>query len=557
MKAQDRPLLPFSRSHLSQGLAVFLLTFALWLGGPSSIANGQGAGSLDTNFNPGLVRSGYRPYVFSVVVQPDGKIVIGGIFTAINGVARNGIARLNADGSLDSSFDPGTGAEGSPNAAGNVSAMVVQPDGKIVIGGFFTAINGVKRQNIARLNADGSLDASFDPGTGVEGGQVSTMAVQPDGKIVIGGDFTAFNGGARNSIVRLNGDPPPTITLLTDLNNRALAAGSTVTLSAAASDFLLGKAELARVEFYADGVLFASFDSTGNPVTSFYGPAGNGPMRRSAGDPVGNKTVFQAVYQLPGVDKLINIIVRAVDKLGSAHDSSPVTVHSVVTADRPPTVTLGLPSGGKRVRVGAPIKVPVAVNDPDSGNTSSVDPTRPVRRAIDVSGVIKQVEYYVNQLKAKTVTAAPFDDFGFTPPAAGTYVVTVIATDGSGLAQASDPLTIVAASGVNLSVLGDGTAVEGGARGKVLFSRPGDTTGDLTVYYKMKGTAKNGVDYESLSGQLVIPAGSDKFKLKIKPIDDALQKGTRKITIQLLPSLTEDYDLGDSTKAKLLLLDND
>jgi hypothetical protein len=387
------------------------------------------------------------------------------------------------------------------------------------------------------------------------------LAVQSDDKVLIGGRFfTTVNGVARGGIARLNVgkvNPLPIATLLTDLNNRALAAGSAVALSASASDFSLGENELARVDFIADGIVFASFDGAGNPLTSAYGPLGSQPVRRAAGDPVGNKTVFQAAFQLPGIDKLVNLIVRAVDKLGRSHDSSSVNVQSVVTADRAPLVSLGLPSSGQRVRVGAQVSVPATVSDPDAGNGSGANPNLPVRRAFDVSGVVARVEYFVNKLKVKDSAETPFG-FSFTPPAAGTYVLTAIATDGSGLAKVSEPLIIVAASGVSVSVLGDGTAVEGGARGKVLFVRPaGNTARDLTVLYKAKGTAKNGVDYENLSGSAVIPAGSDKFKLKLKPIDDAVNKGARKITIQLLPSPTEDYDLGESTKAKLLLLDND
>jgi hypothetical protein len=417
---------------------------------------------------------------------------------------------------------------------------------------------------IYMTKADGSAPITRVVGTG--DALADDKVVQSVGLIpgsVSGGNigfqvYYAFghaDGGGSGIYVATPGAVNPTLgaTLLSDLNNRALAAGSTVTLTATA--FALGETGLARVEFYADGVLFAAFDGAGNPLTSSYG-LGNHPVRRAVGDPVGNKTVFQAAFQLPGIDKLINIIVRAVDKLGRSQVSSSVTVHSVVTADRPPLVALGSPSGGNRARVGVQLSVPASVSDPDAGSGSSADRNRPVRRAFEISGVVARVEYFINQLKAKDSAEMPFG-LSFTPPAAGTYVLSAIATDGSGLAKISEPLIIVAATAVNLSVLGDGTAVEGGAKGKALFSRAGDTSGDLTVLYKTKGTAKNGKDYEKLSGSVVIPTGSDKFKLKIKPIDDAVNKGTRKITIQLLPSPTDDYDLGESTKAKLRLLDND
>ena len=81
-------------------------------------------------------------------MQPDGKVLIGGSFTSVNGTNRNRIARLNADGSLDSSFNPGTGANGA------VRAIVVQPDGNVLIGGNFTTVNGVLRPYVARLYGD-------------------------------------------------------------------------------------------------------------------------------------------------------------------------------------------------------------------------------------------------------------------------------------------------------------------------------------------------------------------------------------------------------------------
>ena len=135
--------------------------------------------------------------MFAVAVQSDGRILIGGLFFTYNGVARNGIARLNSSGSLDNTFDPGTGAA-------NVFAIAVQSDGKVIIGGFFTTYNGVARSGVVRTNTNGSLDTSFDPGTGVTAASfVYAVAVQTDGKILIGGSFTSYNGVTRNRIARL------------------------------------------------------------------------------------------------------------------------------------------------------------------------------------------------------------------------------------------------------------------------------------------------------------------------------------------------------------------
>jgi uncharacterized delta-60 repeat protein len=160
------------------------------------IARLNATGSLDSSFDPG---TGANNWVDAVAIQPDGKILIGGLFSTVNGVARNRVARLNTGGALDTSFDPGTGT----NAV--VNAVAVQPDGKVLIGGAFATFDGVARNRIARLNATGSLDTSFDPGTGADA-TVWALALQADGKVLVGGEFTTVDGTGRNRVARLNGD---------------------------------------------------------------------------------------------------------------------------------------------------------------------------------------------------------------------------------------------------------------------------------------------------------------------------------------------------------------
>ena len=165
--------------------------------GPSvnyGIARLNANGSLDNSFSAPLLEAYYYPRIYSVALQPDGKVLVGGLFG--NGT-NNNIARLNANGSLDNSFRSGAGANST------VNSVVAQSDGKILIGGDFTMVNGTNRNRIARLNTDGSLDNSFNPGTGVNS-PVSEVAFQSDGKVLIGGSFTDFNGTERNSIARLN-----------------------------------------------------------------------------------------------------------------------------------------------------------------------------------------------------------------------------------------------------------------------------------------------------------------------------------------------------------------
>ena len=169
------------------------------------LAFGQ-PGSLDMSLNTTGVGAG--GIVYSVVMQPDGKLVIGGAFTTYNDTDAPRIARLNIDGSLDTSFTPNGGVDIGTfpaNAGVYPHGLLLQPDGKILIAGPFENVDGVSRNGIARLNTDGTLDTTFDPGTGADDHtRVLDMALQNDGKVLIGGEFNSINGTARTKLARLN-----------------------------------------------------------------------------------------------------------------------------------------------------------------------------------------------------------------------------------------------------------------------------------------------------------------------------------------------------------------
>jgi uncharacterized delta-60 repeat protein len=158
-------------------------------------------GAVDATFNAAVsvAGAGILAGVHAIAVQSDGKIVIGGDFTGVNGVARTNIARLNSNGTLDTSFNPPGGADAL------VASVAVQSNGKIVLGGFFTTVNGVSRNYIARLNSDGTLDTGFDPGSGASDA-VYAVRLQEDGKVLVGGLFTTMGGAPRAGIARLEGD---------------------------------------------------------------------------------------------------------------------------------------------------------------------------------------------------------------------------------------------------------------------------------------------------------------------------------------------------------------
>ena len=152
--------------------------------------------SIDDTFNSG---TGFNQSIFKNSLLSDNKILVSGGFTEYDGTPYNRFIRLNSDGSIDTSFNIGTGFDGF------VRAFAVQPDGKIVISGFFTEYDGTPYNKLIRLNSDGSIDTSFNIGTGFDEAALD-MLIQPDGKIIIIGEFTSYNGTPYNRLIRLNSD---------------------------------------------------------------------------------------------------------------------------------------------------------------------------------------------------------------------------------------------------------------------------------------------------------------------------------------------------------------
>ena len=269
-------------------------------------------GALDTSFNAGAVNSPpVIPRLNAIVVQPDGKILIGGIFTYDNNGPRVGVARLNVDGSVDSSFTlpNGGGGFGGPMAGGSpgtVTALTLQSDGKILIGGFFDRIGSNSVFHLARLNSDGSLDLgfnSFNPQTGLCASgfvfpvsEISAFALQPDSKILLSGRLST--GSSLATVARLNSDGsrdagyvPP----LLATNTLALQSDGKVWIG---GDFQITtpvvRNSIARLN--TDGTLDMTFDGPGINSVS------------------GQKTVYAIAFQVNG--KVV--VVGSFDTFNSA-----------------------------------------------------------------------------------------------------------------------------------------------------------------------------------------------------------------------------------------------
>lgn len=153
-------------------------------------------GSLDDTF---LISKGFNSQVNAIQLQTDGRLIAAGKFASYNGMAAGKIVRLLSDGSRDSSFNTGIGADG------DIEIILIQPDGKILVGGRFDYFNGLPYGKLVRLNLDGSIDTSFNIGFGFDK-NVFALAIQNDGKILVGGSFVNYNKKAQKRIVRLNTD---------------------------------------------------------------------------------------------------------------------------------------------------------------------------------------------------------------------------------------------------------------------------------------------------------------------------------------------------------------
>ncbi|MEO8041842.1 MAG: hypothetical protein ABI646_04440, partial [Acidobacteriota bacterium] len=189
-------------THVRLSLSVVVLAI-------SAYASMAAPGDLDTTFDPGPILwqgSDFPAFKYAVVLQPDGKVVVGGHFDTVGGVSRIFIARLNTNGSLDATFaSPFQVITINGSTEGEVYDILLQPDGRFIVGGYFN-VGGVYK-TVVRLNADGTLDPSFSVTTNngsTSFNHIYRMLLQPDGKIIIGSNaLESVNGVTTNRLARL------------------------------------------------------------------------------------------------------------------------------------------------------------------------------------------------------------------------------------------------------------------------------------------------------------------------------------------------------------------
>ena len=193
-------------------------------------------GTQDTSFLTGsnvYHSNGTVVFVQAIEIDNNNKILIGGAYNRYNGNVSNGLTRLNSDGSFDASFNIGTGFNYDWKIVNDIE---IQADGKIIVGGGFTSFNGSSIARIIRLNNNGTRDLTFNT---TVNNSVRDILIEPNGKIILGGVFTTVNGVNKNRLCRLNvnGTIDSTFDILTgfdnyinsltiDNNNKLMVAGA-------------------------------------------------------------------------------------------------------------------------------------------------------------------------------------------------------------------------------------------------------------------------------------------------------------------------------------------
>lgn len=475
-------------------------------------------GTVDPTFQnapAGQVKSNHN--VRGIAVQADGKIVIGGYFTLIDGVARNRIARLNADGSLDTSFDVGTGANN------NIEDVKLQADGKILISGSFTQVQGVNRWGVARLNADGSLDTSFDANYPSRNGAwdgswpVYQLALQSDGKILYAGGTHRYGDEIHWRIARLETDGTVDSTFNAYVNwwasSVAVQTVAGVEKIVVGGDFgRAGQANTATgsviapdesrqriARFNLDGTLDTSFDTAysangwvwtvlpnddadgtvylGGKFTSVAGMARRGIARLAPLDPTKQTIAFTepepAVYSAlngPNVSWSPAPPTTSSAGLPVTYSSLTSTICSVDSASGAVSTVVPAATGLCTIQADAAAGTQVV-----GGLTYNVDPATPVQQSIQIDAPPDQSIVFPAQ-------ASPVDLAG------GAFAINPTATASSGLAVSYSSLTpaICSVSGTTVTPITGGVCrlaadQAGGDVGAVAFNAAAQVVQEVAV----------------------------------------------------------------------------
>ena len=501
------------------------------LGSPSaatlSIVEDDRAVVLDKSFDVG---NGTDIWVSCLSVMPDGRIFIGGQFRSINGVGRTGIARLLPDGSVDPTFNPNDGRGGIDQG---VTCFSMQTDGSILIGGYFSSINGIPRNRIAKLKPDGTLDDTFVPGEMV--GSVESLAVQPDGKIIIGGSFDRVAGVKRINLARLNSNGSLDAEFLPPSNNDGAVAdiaiqGDNAILVAGHFQHVSGGTRRALIRLNPNGTL----DEPYKP--SFGGQFGNPSPVYLTGlalDPTGNAIVSGTFITVDGIRRRGLARLDSNGTLDPTFDPQQGTDQEFGSPDRVFIQPNGqILVGGTSMIFHGVRRRGVARLNVDGTLDGAFNPGIGVDGSISAMGV---------QTDGNVVIGG---SFGSVDGFAAFNVARIL----------NKPSSLQVVQFVTTHVF----ITEGEGAVKLLIERIGDPAGEITVDYTVGGgTATPGVDYLLQHGTVRFRAGETTNEISISILDDGLLESTELLEVTLSNPSSFGVELTSRKSAVIEIRDNE
>ncbi len=509
---------------------ILFLTVALCF---PSAALGQ-AGAVDAAFKPGGNNSGLNSDVYAVALQSDGKMFVAGAFTLDGHTTRNGIARLNADGTLDTAFDPGTGAN---NLA---QALAIQTDGKVLLAGRFTTVNGVAHIALARLGATGSLDGSFNPTFEPAAENIiTTIALQPDGKILIGGVFTISGASSPSYVRRLNPDgaidPGFVPALIADniafipvVESLVLQTDGGIVIGGQFTD-VGGSSRNGIARLNANGSIDAAFDPR----------AGTGPGN--------SRGLYRAVGTLAMQTDGKIIAGGSFTNIANTTQYYIARFNNNGSLDTTFTPNLALASGGVlTVQVEADGKVLIGgdlarFDGLNPNNIARLNPNGAFDSTFNTgtgpSGTYSYLRASAIQPDGNIVIAGGFTAFNGVKL---NYIARLVGDQGATVQFASASYSVD----------------ENGGSATIALRRSGSAIGSVSVNYLTGGgTATAGADYVAQAGALVFGPGETNKSFTVPILPDALVEGPETVMVTLGNPIG-GANLGSQKTATLTIIDN-
>jgi uncharacterized delta-60 repeat protein len=544
---------------LSQGLNARAMALQpdgkILAGSSGGINRANPDGTIDPTFNAQF--SGTYPWVLNIAIQPDGKILIVGTFDHVGGQIAYGVARLNADGSVDPTFNTGTGPDIVPQG------LALQPDGKVLISGSFKSFNGTAVNGLVRLNTNGSLDTTFVPSINDLFGStsVNNILLQPDGKVFIRGHLSAFGSNITNRyLARLSNDlfvtwaagdtsdktvnlpivddlldePDETLNLtivpLTNGVSTGTYPSATLTITdndvppAITSPLPPGLVNLITSTSYSH-----TFTATGYPAPTFTVTSGTLPSGLTL-SPSGvlSGTIFSG--------GLHNITVTASNGVGS-----PATQSFTIRVNNPP-----FPNSDS---YNTAVNTPITVNAPGvlaNDNDANGDPLTAALVVNPTSGSV-----VLNANGSFTYTPAP--NFKGTD----TFEYTV--SDGYSTFNPGARVFINVLSGGTLqfpSGAGFSGREDAGSLQVQIIRLDGSFGATTVAYSTSDGTAHAGTDYTPVSGTVTFASGQTFGSFLVPIINDSTSEPNETINLTIA-NVTGTGTLGAQTTSVLTILNDD